>query len=86
MSDDIEINVDTLEPEEEEETFSEEGYSCEHRVPMRKPATLVQYWINTGNPPYKMLLDENESSETGSSLERERNYIFSVAFNVSGHK
>lgn len=66
MSDDIELNVDTLEPEEE--AVSEEEYSCGQRVPMRKPATLVQYWINTGNPPYKVLLDENELSETGSSL------------------
>jgi len=70
MSDDIELNVDTLEPEEEEEAkaISEEEYSCGQRIPMRKPATLVQYWINTGNPPYKALLDENELSETGSSL------------------
>lgn len=68
MSDDIELNVDTLEPEYEEKVVSEEEYSCGQRVPMRKPATLVQYWINTGNPPYKVLLDENELSETGSSL------------------
>lgn len=67
MSDDIELNVDTLEPEKEK-AVSEEEYSCRQRVPMRKPATLVQYWINTGNPPYKVLLDENELSETGSSL------------------
>ncbi|XP_077267043.1 uncharacterized protein LOC143900017 isoform X2 [Temnothorax americanus] len=73
MSDDIELNVDTLEPEEEEEeeeekAISEDKYSCGQRIPMRKPATLVQYWINTGNLPYKVLLDENELSESGSSL------------------
>lgn len=71
MSDDLQLNVDTLEPEDEEEERAiseEEEYSCGQRVPMRKPATLVQYWINTGNPPYKALLDENELSETGSSL------------------
>jgi len=67
---DIEINIDTLEPVENEENkvVSEGEYSCGQRVPMRKPATFVQYWINTGNPPYKTLLDENELSEAGSSL------------------
>lgn len=73
MSDDIELNVETLEPEEEgggeeKKVISEEEYSCGQRIPMRKPATLVQYWIDTGNPPYKALLDDNELSETGSSL------------------
>ncbi|XP_018356779.1 PREDICTED: uncharacterized protein LOC108757028 isoform X2 [Trachymyrmex septentrionalis] len=70
MSDDIELNVDTLEPVEDEENkvISEGEYSCGQRVPMRKPATFVQYWINTGNPPYKTLLEENELSEAGSSL------------------
>ncbi|KYN14505.1 hypothetical protein ALC57_13292 [Trachymyrmex cornetzi] len=70
MSDDIEVNLDSLEPveDEENEVASEEEYGCGQRVRMRKPATFVQYWINTGNPPYKTLLDENELSESGSSL------------------
>ncbi|GAB1869307.1 hypothetical protein CAJAP_10386 [Camponotus japonicus] len=69
MSDDIELNVDTLEPDEEEieKQVCEEEYR-EQRIPMRKPATLVQYWVNTGNQPYNALLDENELSEAGSSL------------------
>ncbi|KMQ86745.1 putative serine threonine-protein kinase, partial [Lasius niger] len=70
MSDDIELNVDTLEPDEEEKEkeVSVKEYSCGQRIPMRKSATLIQYWINTGNPPYKAFLDENELSETGASL------------------
>ncbi|KYN12656.1 hypothetical protein ALC57_15384 [Trachymyrmex cornetzi] len=70
MSDDIEVNLDSLEPveDEENEVTSEEEYGCGQRVRMRKPATFIQYWINTGNPPYKTLLDENELSESGSSL------------------
>lgn len=87
MSDEIELNVDTLEPDEEEEgkAIDEEEYSCGvQRVPMRKPSTLVQYWINTGNPPYKVLLSENELSETSSSLsEKESNPpLASTATNI----
>jgi len=75
MSDDIELNVITLEPEEDEDKMkenderqqSEEEYKSEHRVPMRKPPYLIQYWIDTGNAPHKMLLN-NESSETDLSL------------------
>ncbi|XP_012524750.1 uncharacterized protein LOC105830129 isoform X2 [Monomorium pharaonis] len=71
MSDDIELNVDTLKPEEKEDekAVSGEESSYGQRILMRKPATFVQYWINTGNLPYKALLNEkNELSETGSSL------------------
>ncbi|XP_011143439.1 dentin sialophosphoprotein isoform X2 [Harpegnathos saltator] len=71
MSDDIELNVMTLEPEEDEEEYNEKEYSYGQRVPMRKPATLVQYWINTGNTPYKALLDKKELSESGTSLSEE---------------
>lgn len=60
----------TLEPEEEEE-FSEEENSCGQRAPMRKPATLVQYWIDTGNIPYNIYFDKKELSESGSSLSEE---------------
>ncbi|EGI59199.1 PREDICTED: uncharacterized protein LOC105152143 [Acromyrmex echinatior] len=81
MSDDIELNVDTLEPVEDEENkvVSEGEYSCGQRIPMRKPATFVQYWINTGNPPYKTLLDENELSEAGSSLSEKEIASLSVS-------
>ncbi|XP_018392411.1 PREDICTED: uncharacterized protein LOC108771587 [Cyphomyrmex costatus] len=52
MSDDKEINIYTLELEEDEENekekvVSEEEYSCEQRVYMPKPAIFIQYWINT---------------------------------------
>ncbi|XP_014469087.1 PREDICTED: putative uncharacterized protein DDB_G0282133 isoform X2 [Dinoponera quadriceps] len=62
MSDDIELNLETLEPEEEE--FSDEDYSC--GVPICKSATLIQYWINTGNTGYSALFKKNESSESDS--------------------
>ncbi|EZA53391.1 hypothetical protein X777_06472 [Ooceraea biroi] len=76
MSDEIEVNVDTLEPdpdedqedEENDEQFSSIECKSGQRAPMRKPACLVQYWIDTGNPPYKMLLNRGETSEAGSSL------------------
>lgn len=78
MSDDIELNVDTLEPDEEtEEVSEEEGY--EQRIPMCKPSNLIQYWINTGNSPYKALLDENELSETGTSLSEKEVTLSSTA-------
>ncbi|EFN71838.1 hypothetical protein EAG_13663 [Camponotus floridanus] len=79
MSDDIELNVDTLEPDEEEieKQVCEEEYS-EQRIPMRKPATLVQYWVNTGHQPYNALLDENDLSEAGSSLS-EKEIILSLS-------
>ncbi|XP_011630834.1 uncharacterized protein LOC105422947 [Pogonomyrmex barbatus] len=96
IADDIELNVDTLEPQEEEEEkqgtgeekeISEEEYSCGrriHRTPMRIPATLVQYWINTGNPPYKMLLNESKVSESGSSLsEKETTLLASLVPNAT---
>ncbi|XP_072744389.1 uncharacterized protein [Anoplolepis gracilipes] len=86
MSDDIELNVDTLEPDEDEieKEICKEEYSCEHlvRIPMRKPATMVQYWINTGNQPYKALIDENESSEIGASLS-EKEITLSLYSSVS---
>ncbi|XP_070153922.1 putative leucine-rich repeat-containing protein DDB_G0290503 isoform X2 [Polyergus mexicanus] len=84
MSDDIVLNVDTLEPDEEEieKEVCEEEYACEQRIPMRKPATLVQYWINTGNQPYKALLDENELSDTGESLS-EKDITLSLHSSVS---
>lgn len=84
MSDDIVLNVDTLEPDEEEieKEVCEDEYTCEQRIPMRKPATLVQYWINTGNQPYKALLDENELSDTGESLS-EKEITFSLHSSVS---
>lgn len=84
MSDDIVLNVDTLEPDEEEieKEVCEDEYTCEQRIPMRKPATLVQYWINTGNQPYKALLDENELSDTGVSLS-EKELTFSSHSSVS---
>ncbi|XP_015601577.1 uncharacterized protein LOC107270768 isoform X2 [Cephus cinctus] len=34
---------------------------------MRKPSYQVQYWVDTGMPPYKAL-DENNHSDPGSSL------------------
>jgi hypothetical protein len=74
MSDDIELNLITLEPEEDEEKmkenddrYREEDCKSEHRGPMRKPAYLIQYWIDTGNAPHKILLD-NGSSGTDLSL------------------
>ncbi|XP_020299551.1 dentin sialophosphoprotein-like isoform X2 [Pseudomyrmex gracilis] len=71
-SDEIDLNVDILEPEEEEEEEeeeeSEEDHSFGQRLPMRTPTSLIQYWINTGNPPCKALLDKNALSESGSSL------------------
>ncbi|KAL6449099.1 hypothetical protein ACFW04_000657 [Cataglyphis niger] len=77
MSDDIVLNVDTLEPDEEEieKEVCKDEYTCEQRIPMRKPATLVQYWINTGNQPYKALLDENELSDTGESLSEKDTFL-----------
>lgn len=79
MSDDIELNVDTLEPDEEEIEKKVCEEECgEQRVPMRKPATLVQYWVNTGNQPYNALLDEDELSETGASLS-EKEVILSLS-------
>lgn len=92
MSDDIELNLKTLEPEEkEEEEFSEGEHSCGQRVPMHKPAILVQYWINTGNTPYKLFLDKKELSESGSSLSEEEitspSYsLLSNMVNESNHK
>lgn len=88
MSDDIELNVNTLEPEEdkEEKVVSEEEYNCGQRVPMRKPATCIQYWINTGNPPYKTLLDENELSEAGSSLSEKEIALVSPVTNADKQK
>lgn len=84
MSDDIELNVKTLEPEEKEtEEFSEEEYNC-GRVPMRKPATLVQYWVNTGNTPYKVFLNREELSESGSSLSEEE--ITSPSYSLLSNK
>ncbi|KAM0733288.1 hypothetical protein ACS0PU_012837 [Formica fusca] len=84
MSDDIVLNVDTLEPDEEEieKEVCEEEYTCEQRIPMRKPAILIQYWINTGNQPYKALLDENELSDTGVSLS-EKDITLSLHSSVS---
>lgn len=70
MSDDIELDVKTLEPAEDEE-LSEEEQSCEQRAPMRKPTTLVQYWVDTGNTPYNVSLNKKELSEFGSSLSEE---------------
>jgi len=76
MSDDIELNVVTLEPEEDEEKIREnderckEDYKNEQRVSIYKPPYLIQYWIDTGNAPHKLLLDD-ESSETGQSLSEE---------------
>lgn len=82
--DDIELNVDTLEPEEEEEekANNEEEYSCGQRVPMRKPPTLVQYWINTGNQPYKALLNENELSSLSLSEEESNPLLAPMVTNV----
>ncbi|XP_050462371.1 putative uncharacterized protein DDB_G0282133 isoform X2 [Cataglyphis hispanica] len=84
MSDDIVLNVDTLEPDEEEieKEVCKDEYTCEQRIPMRKPATLVQYWINTGNQPYKALLDENELSDTGESLS-EKDVTFLLHSSIS---
>lgn len=74
VSDEVDLNIDTFEPEEDAENAekdqenneksSKEGCKEDHRTPMRKPAFLVQYWIDTGNPPYNMLLDKDEPSET----------------------
>lgn len=79
MSDDIELNVDTLEPDEEEieKQVCGEEYS-EQRIPMRKPATLVQYWVNTGHQPYNALLDENDLSEAGLSLSEKETTLSSI--------
>ncbi|XP_032680426.1 protein PFF0380w-like isoform X2 [Odontomachus brunneus] len=71
MSDDIELNIETLEPEEEEtEEFSEEEFNC-GRVPMRKPATLVQYWINTDDKS-NGTLSESKALEEHSFNEKQQ--------------
>ncbi|KAK0082383.1 hypothetical protein PV325_010502 [Microctonus aethiopoides] len=48
------------------ESNDENKFFSKSRTPMRKHPALVQYWVETGNPPYQ-LIDENQS-ETGSSL------------------
>ena len=46
---------------------SKKQYYSKRRTPMRKLPALIQYWIDTGNPPYQ-LHGNDEHSETGSSL------------------
>ncbi|KAL0104440.1 hypothetical protein PUN28_017286 [Cardiocondyla obscurior] len=88
MSDEFELNVETLEPETEEEEEDEdemiinEEHDSEQRVPMRKSPALVQYWIDTGNPPYKVLSDDNVSSESGSSLSEKEIVVSPPRINV----
>ncbi|XP_012234030.2 putative leucine-rich repeat-containing protein DDB_G0290503 isoform X2 [Linepithema humile] len=77
-SDDTQVNIITGEPEEES---SEEEHSCGQRIRMHKSASLIQYWINTGNPPYKTFLNEKE--DIGSSLSEEENISSSEEESIS---
>ncbi|XP_046610218.1 uncharacterized protein LOC124300312 [Neodiprion virginianus] len=45
VSDDLELYIRTLNAD------AESSGSCEYRVPVRKSAAEVQYWVDTGNPP-----------------------------------
>lgn len=69
MSDELELNLD-LEPEEKEED-EEDKDSSERRIPTRVSTTSIQYWVDTGNAPCKMSLDDEKLSETGSSSSEE---------------
>lgn len=58
--------------EEEDEDDDDDDEECGEyyskcRAPMRKLPALIQYWIDTGNPPYQLVGDDDHS-ETGSSL------------------
>lgn len=72
---DEEIDDDDDEPEEGDENdddCQEDDYFKKCRTPMRKHPAIIQYWIDTGNPPHK-LADELNNSGTGSSLSEEEN-------------
>ncbi|XP_046737777.1 uncharacterized protein LOC124406420 [Diprion similis] len=71
VSDDLELYISNLKPD----TVS--SGSSEYRVPVRKSAAEVQYWVNTGNPPcqaFEALISDSDvtisiSESEGSDLD-----------------
>ncbi|XP_043267139.1 uncharacterized protein [Venturia canescens] len=58
---------DNDEDDDEDNDEDNKEYYSKCRAPIRKLPALIQYWVDTGNPPYQLTGDENHS-DTGSSL------------------